>query len=122
MTDCKRLLIIDDSRVSRMKLRQLVLQKRPQWQIVEASSGEEGVQVAQTVEPDMVILDFNMPGIDGFETFQQIQAQGSQAKFVFLSGNIQNVLRRRVEAQGVSLVEKPITVAAVDEALGHLER
>jgi two-component system chemotaxis response regulator CheY len=105
-----------------MKLRQLVLQKRPQWQIVEASSGEEGVQVAQTVEPDMVILDFNMPGIDGFETFQQIQAQGSQAKFVFLSGNIQNVLRRRVEAQGVSLVEKPITVAAVDEALGHLER
>lgn len=57
MNESKLLLIIDDSRVSRMKLRQLVLLKRPQWQIVEASSGEEGVQVAQTVEPDMVILD-----------------------------------------------------------------
>jgi two-component system chemotaxis response regulator CheY len=120
MSDSKQILIIDDSRVSRMKLRQLLLQKHPQWQIVEAGSGEEGVQVAETAAPDLVTIDVNMPGIDGFATVSRIQALRPQAKIVLLSGNIQEASRRKAEELGVGFVEKPITAAAVEKVLAHL--
>lgn len=120
MSDSKQILIIDDSRVSRMKLRQLLLQKRPGWQIVEAGSGEEGLQVAESAAPDLITIDVNMPGIDGFATVSRIQVLRPQAKIVLLSGNIQEASRRKAEELGVGFVEKPITEAAVEKVLAHL--
>lgn len=120
MSDSKQVLIIDDSRVSRMKLRQLLLQKHPQWQIVEAGSGEEGVQVAESVAPDLVTIDVNMPGIGGFVTVSKIQALRPQAKIVLLSGNIQETSWRKAEQLGVGFVEKPITAATVEKVLAYL--
>jgi two-component system nitrate/nitrite response regulator NarL len=61
-------LIIDDSAVIRQAVRRL-LSSKPGWTICgEATNGDEGIQKAQQLKPDAIILDMSMPQLDGMET------------------------------------------------------
>jgi DNA-binding NarL/FixJ family response regulator len=69
-----KILIVDDHDVVRHGLRSF-LAVRPDWVICgEASSGEEAIQAAAALNPDLVILDVTMPGMSGFETASRIRA------------------------------------------------
>jgi DNA-binding NarL/FixJ family response regulator len=62
------ILIIDDSAVVRRALSQLLASK-PGWNICgEAINGEDGIQKAQQLTPDAIVLDMSMPQLDGLET------------------------------------------------------
>jgi DNA-binding NarL/FixJ family response regulator len=50
-----------------------------------ATSGEEALESARRVDPDLIVLDINMPGLDGFQTFRALARAGSRAADVFLS-------------------------------------
>jgi DNA-binding NarL/FixJ family response regulator len=50
-----------------------------------ATSGEEALESARRVDPDLIVLDINMPGLDGFQTFRALEQSGSRAAVVFLS-------------------------------------
>ena len=63
----KIVLLVDDSRVSRMMLRSLITAEDPSWQVFEASNGAEAVSMAEQHQPSLIILDINMPVMDGFE-------------------------------------------------------
>lgn len=65
------ILIVDDARVMRQQLR-LCLETGG-FQVTDASSGEEGLQKAQLQRPDLIVSDFNMPGIDGLEMVRQLR-------------------------------------------------
>lgn len=116
----KRVLIIDDSRVSRMKLRQLLLQRQPDWQVVEAGSGEEGVQAATGAIPDLITVDINMPGMGGLAAIEQLRAACPEAHIVMLSGNIQDSSKASAAQLGVAFFEKPITDAVVTAVLSGM--
>jgi two-component system response regulator NreC len=61
------ILIVDDSAVIRRALRRLLASK-PDWTICgEASNGEDGIQKAQELKPDAIILDMSMPQLGGME-------------------------------------------------------
>ena len=70
----KRILIIDDEpnilRVARKRL------ESNGYEIMVASSGEEGITVAFSDEPDLIFLDLVMPGIDGYEVCRRLKADG----------------------------------------------
>ena len=67
-----RFLIVDDSELVRKSLR-TVLQANPEWEICgEASDGESGVALFKELQPNIVILDFQMPGINGIETARRM--------------------------------------------------
>ena len=113
-------LFVDDSRVSRLKIRQVIAQLQPDWVLHEAASGSEAHELTQVVKPDLISLDINMPGISGIEAVEQLRANCPKAKIVLLSGNIQDSVRHKAEELGVGFVEKPITEAAIAKVIGHL--
>lgn len=86
MTDTpQRLLIIDDHPLFRKGVSQLV-KPEPEFDVVgEASSGEEGLELVQTLHPDMILLDLNMRGMDGVEVLKVIKSWGSDARVVMLT-------------------------------------
>lgn len=58
------LLIVDDSRMSRMLIRAIIADSRPHWRIIEATTGDEAIALANEHLPNFVSMDVNMPGID----------------------------------------------------------
>jgi CheY-like chemotaxis protein len=115
-----RLLIVDDSRVSRMMIRARVQALQPDWVLDEAASGDEALLVAARSTPDYVTMDVNMPGLNGFETAERLQQQAPKARIVILTANVQESSRTRAASIGLEFVPKPITDLCLKQVLMHL--
>lgn len=77
-----RVLIVEDHDMARMGL-SVILSKNPNIQIVEMSAdGQDGVDKALTLEPDVVIMDIGLPTIDGIEATRKIKSVNSQIKIL----------------------------------------
>jgi DNA-binding response OmpR family regulator len=55
------------------------------YQVTVVGSGEEALEIASDLAPDLVVLDVRMPGIDGFETLRRMRADGSKAPVLMLT-------------------------------------
>lgn len=115
-----QLLIVDDSRVSRMMIRARVAALRPDWVLTEAGSGDEALVQVGLAAPDCITMDVNMPGLSGFEAAEKILAVAPQVRIVMLTANIQESSRTRAEALGVRFVQKPITDASMLQVIDFL--
>ena len=69
-----KILVIDDDRLIRHVVTHSL---EAEYDVVEAASGVEGLAVAQTHPPDLVLLDVMMPGVDGYEVCQRLRAQSA---------------------------------------------
>ena len=116
------ILVVDDSKVSRLLSRQYILDKRPDWIVAEAVSGEEAIDKVQAVNPDLVLLDLNMPGMGGLAAVEQIKAKCPTAHLTLLTANVQDATREKARAMGIGFAEKPITEARIDQILAIFER
>lgn len=67
-------LAIDDRIDNLIALRALLLEAFPQAEVSLAQSGEEGLQLAKKIEPDVILLDINMPVIDGYSVCKEIKS------------------------------------------------
>jgi len=121
MTEPPRtVLIVDDSSLSRMLLKNLLLERRPGWTILEAASGEQALEIADEHVPDLITLDINMPGMGGIEAAKLLKERCPSAQLAVMTANVQESVRQRVQSLGilfVAMVEKPITAAGVDKIL-----
>jgi len=115
----KKLLIVDDSRVSRMIIKSKVESLQLGWQVHEATSGNEAVALAPALAPDFVTMDVNMPGINGFEATEQLLALCPKVRVALLTANIQENSRERADALGVKFIQKPVTAQAIQQAVDH---
>ena len=116
------LLIVDDSRTSRTLIRAMLAQIRPEWRTIEASSGDEALQLVDQESPDFVSMDVNMPGISGLEAAGKIRLKHPDIRIVLCTANIQESVRSAAEKAGVHFVAKPITPQVVAQAVSHFER
>ncbi len=80
-----RVLLVDDHKVVRAGLRALLESTGRVDVVGEASSGEEAVNKAQRLEPDIVIMDLAMPGMDGVQTTRRITALDLETKILVLT-------------------------------------
>jgi DNA-binding NarL/FixJ family response regulator len=72
-----KILIVDDHEVVRQGVRSIISKSRPHWEICgEASNGEEAIQAAQNLDPDIVLLDITMPVMNGFKAAPRIAKLG----------------------------------------------
>ena len=120
MKSKKSVLVVDDSRVSRMMTRQFILNKYPDWNIVEAGTGEEAIEKLDGLAPVAVFMDVNMPGMGGIAATEKICAQYPSLKIVLQSANIQDAIRNKATAMGASFIEKPINEARIHKFLDEL--
>jgi two-component system chemotaxis response regulator CheY len=117
----KNLLIVDDSRVSRMMIRSLVLAKRPQWTLHEAANGDEALAKVAAGGIDFCTMDINMPGMDGTQVAEHILKEHKAMRLVLFSANVQESQKARAVDLGVLFVSKPVTERSVSEALQYFE-
>ena len=69
----RQVLLIDDDDTFRYVMRQII-SNEPRYRLLEAKDGEEGLKMARTESPDVIILDLQMPAIDGFTVLQELAA------------------------------------------------
>lgn len=115
----KTVLIVDDSKVSRMVIKAHILAVHPQWQVVEAGTGEDAIRaVAQSV-PDYCTMDINMPGMLGTDAAAAILQAHPQVRIAVFSANIQETVQSRAQQLGAVFVAKPVTEKSIAHALQH---
>jgi DNA-binding NarL/FixJ family response regulator len=82
-----RILLVDDFEPCRT-LVSLILQDQPGYEIVgEAADGAEAVQTAENLNPDLVVMDIGLPGLNGIEVARQIRSCSPGSTILFLTGN-----------------------------------
>jgi len=120
-SDLSSLLIVDDSRVSRMMIRAFVLDKYPTWKITEATSGDEAVKIVDQHHFDFCTMDINMPGILGIVAAEQILEKFPTMRVAIFSANIQECLRSKAAEMGAHFVAKPVTEKTVGQAIAFFK-
>ena len=111
-----RILVVEDN-PKNLKLVRDVLQYSG-YEVVEATTGEEGVRLAREVHPDLVLMDLQLPGIDGAEALRRIRAEASThaTPVVAVTAFVMADDRSRAFASGFDgYVEKPISVRALPQ-------
>ena len=109
MNETKTVLIVDDSRVSRLLARQFILSAQPEWTVIEAATGEEAIEKVDAVSPALILVDVNMPGIGGLAAAEQLRTICPDAHISLVTANVQNATRNRAAELGIGFMEKPIT-------------
>lgn len=97
-TESKSVLLIDDDETFRYVLRQIV-GNEPHYDLMEADGGDEGLRLARERKPDVIILDLQMPTVDGFTVLQQLGADERTSAIpvvVSTSMTIDDALRSRL--------------------------
>jgi len=100
------ILLVDDNRVNQFVIDDLL--RRLEFRVVCASTGEDALKRAAEDSFDLIILDLQLPGIDGFETAQRLKNLGDKAPIIAVSGLEGETTRRQCLEVGIrALLGKP---------------
>jgi DNA-binding response OmpR family regulator len=122
-----RVLVIDDEAPIRLLCR--VNLEAAEIDVSEAADGKSGLEAARAERPDVILLDVMMPGMDGWQVFEQLLQDETTAKIpiVFLTARAE--LRdqvRGLELGGVEYVTKPFNplnlASLIEDLLARVER
>lgn len=109
-------LIIDDERLARAELRRL-LDKHPEIEVLgEARNGTEALELINSLHPELIFLDVQMPGMSGFDLLERLDAP---PQVIFTTAFDRHALMA-FEANAVDYLLKPIAPARLETALGKL--
>ncbi|MHB1552802.1 MAG: response regulator [Acidimicrobiales bacterium] len=105
----RRVLLVDDEELIR-EVAEVALAKVGGWEVLTASSGEEGLGKAVAERPDAILLDVMMPGLDGPGTLARLQADPATASIpvVFLTAKVrQSEQQRWIDLGAAGVLVKP---------------
>ncbi len=102
-----RILVIDDEAEIRRSLRMIL--EYEGYEVMEASSGAEGVALAERDGPDLVFVDVKMPGMDGLEVLQRLQKSRESIPVVVISGHAtKEEVANSIKRGAIDFIEKPL--------------
>ncbi len=79
------ILLIDDHPMLRTGVKQLISMAPDITVVGEASNGEQGILLAESLDPDLILLDLNMPGMNGLETLDKLREKSLSGRIVVFS-------------------------------------
>lgn len=112
-----KVLIVDDSKLARMAIVRALNALRPDWPRIEASNAAEALACITESAPDIVLLDFNMPGKDGLVFAAELSQHNPEIAVAVISANRQVEVINRTEAVGATFLPKPLTEKALGDFL-----
>lgn len=121
-TDTPVILTVDDSRVSRMLITSIIREHYPKAEILEAGEGISALDIIEKNQPQLVILDMNMPGISGLEVAEKTIQQFPDIKIALLTANIQEIVQERAKNMGIHFFKKPVNdtvISSILTLIGH---
>ena len=79
----KRILVIEDQEDTRRIMRDLLTSAG--YEMIEAMTGEEGVTLAERERPDLILMDIQLPGLDGYEATRRIKANPALSRIPIIA-------------------------------------
>ena len=105
----KKVLLIDDEDDIR-EVATLTLETMADFEVATASDGLTGLETAKAFQPDVILLDVMMPGIDGITTFARLQESDATRDIpvIFMTAKVQSTDRTRLSQLGArGIIAKP---------------
>lgn len=110
-------ILIDDERLARAELRKL-LQEFPEIEVVdEAANAQEGIEKVESLQPDVIFLDIQMPGKTGFDMLSEL----SKAPFVIFTTAYDEFALKAFEVNALDYLLKPIEPKRLADAIHKLK-
>jgi YesN/AraC family two-component response regulator len=110
-------LIVDDSKLARMSVAKVLSTLHPDWKRIEAANATEALAQTKEVSPEIVLVDFNMPGKDGVTLATELRVLDPKISIAVISANRQVEVIRRTQAAGATFLPKPVTESALADFL-----
>ncbi len=104
-----KFMTVDDSKLSRLLIRNIVEREYPDWEFYEAECGEDAIKYVDSIELDAITVDLNMPGMDGFTLIKKIRPKCLHTHITILSANIQEATQKKAAIADVQFITKPVT-------------
>jgi DNA-binding response OmpR family regulator len=118
----KRILVIEDDADLSMLLRLIMKIQQSDWELSSATNGADALAQIEKFQPDLILLDIMLPGMNGIEVCRRVQSEArwSQIKVIILSALSDLATQREALAAGaLEYWTKPITP---DELLDGIQR
>jgi len=112
-----RVLIVDDEKLARDRLRELLNEIGEHTVVGEAMNGNEAIEKTQELNPDVILMDIRMPGMDGLEAAMHLMSMESPPSVIFTTAYDQHALDA-FEVNAVDYLLKPIRKDRLAKALG----
>lgn len=124
-----RVLIVDDEPLARARLRRLLQQQAGFFCIGEAENSQQAKQLVQQLQPDVILLDIEMPGENGLTLAEYLNRQTVPPAIIFVTAHPQHALEA-YQAAPADYLLKPVSAGRLTQALtrlgvvtkAHLER
>ena len=102
-----KILLVEDHKMTRAEMRSLI-ERQPDMTVVgESRTGEEALDTAREVRPDIIIMDILLPGMSGIATARRIRAEQPDVKVLALSNHFgESLVKAILDVGGLGYVEK----------------
>lgn len=118
-----RILVVDDEPIHRNGLVDMIRMLRPAYEIIEASNGNEALNIVNSKRIDIAITDIRMPIKDGLSFLEEVNNLLSKMKVIMLSGYADfEYAQRSINLGAIDYILKPVNEAIVNDILSKAER
>ena len=118
----KNILLIDDEETIQ-EVVQVGIEIEAGWQVDIASSGIEGIDLAQNQQPDAILLDIMMPDMDGITTLSKLKANAKTRAIpvIFLTAKTQAIAKEQFQNLGVAdVITKPFNAMTLASQIAKI--
>lgn len=116
-----KLLIVDDEPIEREGMQAILQKSFPEFTFYQAKNGKQAIELANSLQPDLVLMDIMMPGITGLEAIEKIREMNPSIKFVMVTAfDMFDYARQAIKLGVKDYLLKPSKVSEIITTVGKV--
>lgn len=121
MSQTTSVLLVDDSKFARLLVKAFISSNFADWEIDEAEDADKALTMVEGKNYDYMLVDFNMPGMNGLELGGKLRTRFPKAVIALLTANIQQEIQQKAEGLGLDFIPKPPTEDKIRDYIASRE-